>query len=191
MEEELRIRDLKKNSSPAFKELVEQYQDRVFNTCLGFLKQREDAEDLAQEVFLEVYRSLDSFRGEAELGTWIYRIAVTKSLELLRRRKRQKRWAYFLSLGGKEDPDDQEDPSGFAHPGLALENRELAGILMRAIEKLPESQRVAFTLHKMEHLSYREIAGVMETSVSAVESLMFRARRRLRELLKDYYEDQT
>ena len=189
MQESELIQQLKLGSRDAFRELVEEHKDRVYNTCLGFLRNPQDAEDMAQEVFLKVYESIGDFRGDAALSTWIYRIAVTKSLELIRKRKRKKRFGYFQALlQTKDDPNDTADTSFFPHPGIAAENKERAEILTKAIEGLPEQQRIAFTLHKLEDLSYKEIAAVMDNSLSAVESLMHRAKKNLQIELFDYYK---
>ena len=189
MQESELIKQLQLGNREAFRRLVEDYKDRVYNTCLGFLRDPHDAEDMAQEVFMEIHASIGEFREDSALGTWIYRIAVTKCLELIRKRKRKKRFAYFRALmNPQEDPDDSEDCAFFPHPGIALENKERAEILMKAIEKLPEQQRIAFTLHKLEELSYKEIAGVMNNSLSAVESLMHRAKQNLKKELYEYYQ---
>ena len=180
------ISDLQTGAQSAFRELVAAYQDRVYNTCLGLLQNEEDAEECAQDVFIEVYRSVDSFRGESKLSTWIYRIATTKSLEVIRKRKRLKRFAFLKSITG--DQGDDVQVAGFDHPGVLLEQKENAQALFQAIGQLPESQRVAFTLHKVEGLPYQEICEVMELSLSSVESLMFRARKNLQKTLKVYYE---
>ena len=180
------ISDLQSGAQSAFRELVAAYQDRVYNTCLGLLQNEEDAEECAQDVFIEVYRSVDSFRGESKLSTWIYRIATTKSLEVIRKRKRLKRFAFLKSITG--DQGDDVQVAGFDHPGVLLEQKENAQALFQAIGQLPESQRVAFTLHKVEGLPYQEICEVMELSLSSVESLMFRAKKNLQKQLKDYYE---
>ncbi len=180
------ISDLQSGAQSAFRELVADYQDRVYNTCLGLLQNEEDAEECAQDVFIEVYRSVNSFRGESKLSTWIYRIATTKSLEVIRKRKRLKRFAFLKSISG--DQGDDVQVAGFDHPGVLLEQKENAQALFQAIGQLPESQRVAFTLHKVEGLPYQEICEVMELSLSSVESLMFRARKNLQKTIKVYYE---
>lgn len=188
--EEALIERLKQRDSQAFQTLVEEQKDRVFNTCLGFLHNPEDAEDVAQEVFIEIFDSIDTYREEASLATWIYRIAVTKSLELIRYRKRQKRWAFFESLKRNNDePDEMAGDDPFVHPGVALENKERAAILFREIDKLAENQKTAFVLHKVEGLAYKEIAEVMETSLSSVESLIYRARQNLQKQLHDFYKN--
>ncbi|MGK7371641.1 MAG: RNA polymerase sigma factor [Candidatus Halalkalibacterium sp. M3_1C_030] len=189
MQEPELIQQLKLGNRDAFRNLVEEYKDRVYNTCLGFLRNPQDAEDMAQEVFMKVYESIGDFREDAALSTWIYRIAVTKSLELIRKRKRKKRFGFFQALlNTEDDPKDIADTAFFPHPGIVAENKERAEILMKAIESLPDQQRVAFTLHKLEELSYKEIAGVMDTSLSAVESLMHRAKKNLQKELFDYYK---
>ena len=178
---------LKEGSETAFRDLVDQNQARVYNTCLGFVRNEDEADDIAQEVFIEIYRSIRTFRGESKLSTWIYRIAVTKSLEHIRAKKRKKRYAIFRSLVYSDD-DTVMDIPDHIHPGVLAENRERAKILFQAIELLPENQKVAFTLNKIEGMSYEEIAGVMKKTVSSVESLLHRARLKLQENLYMYYK---
>jgi RNA polymerase sigma factor (sigma-70 family) len=192
MDEELiDVAALKAGDEDAFKTMVESFQDRVFNTCLGFLQTRQEAEDVAQEVFIEVYRSLRHFREEARLSTWVYRIAVTKSLQEIRRKRRKKRFAIFTSNERAKDPlESARDSDEGNHPLAQLENKERAEALYAALSKLPESQRVAFTLHKIEGLSYQEISNVMDTSVSSVESLIHRAKANLRKRLYNFYRSQ-
>jgi RNA polymerase sigma-70 factor (ECF subfamily) len=181
------IQQLRAGDEGAFKSLVANYQDLVYNTALGIVQNSEDAEDVTQEVFIQVYRSIDQFKGDARLSTWIYRITTTKALDHIRSRKRKKRFAFITSLFG---PNDElvHEPVDFQHPGVALDRKEQAALLFKMIDQLPENQKVAFTLHKTEELSYQEIADVMKLSVSAVESLLFRARQNLRKLLEKYYQ---
>jgi RNA polymerase sigma factor (sigma-70 family) len=181
------IQQLRKGDELAFKTLVTNYQDLVYNTALGVVQNSEDAEDVAQEVFLQVYRSIDQFKGDARLSTWIYRITTTKALDHIRSRRRKKRFAFITSLFG---PNDElvHEPIDFQHPGVALDRKEQAALLFRLIGQLPDNQKTAFILHKTEELSYQEIADVMKLSVSAVESLLFRARQNLRKLLEKYYQ---
>jgi RNA polymerase sigma factor (sigma-70 family) len=180
------IQQLREGDELAFKSLVGAYQDMVYNTALGIVQNAEDAEDVAQEVFIQVYRSIDQFKGDARLSTWIYRITTTKALDHIRSRRRKKRFAFITSLFG---PNDElvHEPVDFQHPGVSLDRKEQAALLFRTINQLPDNQKVAFTLHKTEGLSYQEIADVMQLSVSAVESLLFRARQNLRKLLEKHY----
>jgi len=182
------IERLKLGDRDAFKTLIDLHGDRVYNTVLGILQNTDDASDTAQEVFIEIFRSIGNFRGDASVTTWIYRISVQKSLELIRSRNRKKRSAIILSLFGKEDRLHVASDSAFCHPGVMMENKQRAEILFKAISRLPESQRIAFTLHKVENLSHAEIAEVMNNTVSSVESLIVRARQNLKEWLADYYE---
>jgi RNA polymerase sigma factor (sigma-70 family) len=185
------ILQLRAGDELAFKSLVANYQDMVYNTALGVVQNAQDAEDVAQEVFIQVYRSIDQFKGDARLSTWIYRITTTKALDHIRSKRRKKRFAFITSLFG---PNDElvHEPVDFQHPGVALDRKEQAALLFRMIEQLPDNQKVAFTLHKTEGLSYQEIADVMELSVSAVESLLFRARQNLRKLLeKHFHQDNS
>jgi len=182
------IQSIRSGDPSAFHDLVEAFRDRVFNTVLGLLQQKEDAEDITQEVFIEIYRSISGFRGQAKLSTWIYRITVQKSLEFLRWKTRKKRSGIILHVFGKEDKELSSKFLHFNHPGVQLENKERSAILFLAISKLPLNQRTAFTLHKVEGLSYAEITGIMRVSLSSVESLMFRAKQNLQKLLSDYYD---
>lgn len=189
LEKEL-LEKLKNADEVAFRFLVEKYQDKVFNTCLGFLRNVEEAEDLTQEVFIEVYESIVSFRGDAKVSTFLYRIAVNKSLDYLRKKKRKKRFSFVLSIFGLEEQLNSPSNIVAEHPGILLENKERTHLLFSKMDELPERQRVAFSLHKIDGLSYQEIAEVMELSISAIESLLFRAKQNLQTKLKNYYESE-
>jgi RNA polymerase sigma factor (sigma-70 family) len=183
------IQALKQKSESAFKTLVETYQDRVYNTCMGIVQNADDAEELAQDVFIEVYHSIHSFDERSSVSTWIYRIATNKSLDKLRFNKRKKRAAIFYRLfqGGNDDLVLKK--AEFVHPGVKLEEKESAAILFAAIEQLPEKQKTAFILLNLEGLSYQEIADIMQASVSSVESLLYRGRENLRKLLAQQYKN--
>lgn len=182
------IAKLRTGDEQTFRELVDQFRDRVFNTALGLLQHHENAEDVTQEVFIEVFRSVAGFRGDCSISTWIYQITVQKALEHIRTGSRRKRSGIMISLFGNEDRVNLSANAPFYHPGVLLENKERSAILFRAISLLPVNQRTAFVLHKVEGLSQSEISRIMDTSVSSVESLIVRARRKLRQLLSDYYE---
>ncbi len=182
------IDQLKAGDESVFKDLVLKFQNKVFNICIGMVKNEEEAEDLAQEVFVEIFRNISQFNADAKLSTWIYRIAMNKSLEHIRYNKRQKRFAWLTSLFGA-DEDLAHNYSDFYHPGVALENKERSKELYNAIDKLAENQRTAFIMHKLEGLSYQEIADIMQLSLSSVESLMHRAKKRLQDLLYDFYKN--
>jgi RNA polymerase sigma-70 factor (ECF subfamily) len=169
---------------------VEQHQYKVMNTCYGFVHNEEDAEDLAQEVFLEVYNSIGTFREESKLSTWIYRICVTKSLDFLRKQKRKKRVGFLRAMFSQDQDLEQLPSSPATNPHVHLEQRERAEILRQAVDSLAENQKIAMTLSQYEDFSYQEIADVMDTTLSAVESLLHRAKKNLRKKLYHYYEKQ-
>lgn len=178
---------LKQKDREAFKTIVEQWKDMVYNTALGILQNEEDAEDIAQEVFIQVFESIKDFKEESKFSTWIYRITVTKSLDYIRKKKRKKRFAWVQGLYGANG-DEMIDAPDFMHPGIKMENKEDAAILFKAIEKLPEKQKAAFVLNKVENLSYAEIAQIMGTSTLAVDSLFQRSKKNLRKDLSGFYK---
>jgi RNA polymerase sigma-70 factor (ECF subfamily) len=188
MSEWILIEQLKQGDEAAFKTIVTTWQDMVYNTAIGILQNAEDAEDVAQEVFLQVHESIGSFKGESKFSTWLYRITITKSMDHIRRKKRKKRFAKLQSLFS-QDNRLVYDPPDFGHPGVTLDNKEKAAVLLKAVKELPENQQVAFTLHKIEGLSYQEVGEVMKTSVSSVESLLHRAKKNLKKLLEVYYKE--
>jgi RNA polymerase sigma factor (sigma-70 family) len=188
VEDRINIKALKADDAQEYRAMVELFQDRVFHTCFGFLGSREEAEDAAQETFIAVYSSIRDFREESSLSTWIYRIAVITALQAIRKKRRKRQIALFFPDGSADDAlTASRDPDESTHPLLQLENKERAEILYKAMNKLPESQRVAFTLHKIEGMEYKEIAEVMQLSLSSVESLIHRAKINLQKRLQTYY----
>lgn len=188
MDEKILVEQLKQGDQTAFKTIVDAWQNMVYNTALGIVQSEEDAEDIAQEVFVQVYQSISSFKGDSKFSTWLYRIAITKSLDHERKKKRKKRFAFVKSLFGDES-EVVVHPPDFHHPGVVIEKKEDAATLFAAIGQLPENQKIAFTLHKVEGLSYQEVSDVMETTVSSVESLMHRARTNLKKILENHYKE--
>jgi RNA polymerase sigma-70 factor (ECF subfamily) len=180
------IEQLKEKNESAFKTIVETWKNMVFNTALGILQNAEDAEDVAQDVFIQVFESINSFKGESKFSTWLYRITITKAMDHIRRKKRKKRFAVIQSLFNAND-EILHDPPDFHHPGISLDNKERAAVLFKAIAKLPENQRIAFTLSKLEGLNYQEISDVMDATISSIESLLHRAKNNLKNHLEEYY----
>lgn len=189
MEDKEIITRLRMNDEKAFSTLVDLFSKKVYNTCIGMLQNIEDAEDVTQEIFITIHTNILQFKEESSLSTWIYRISVNKCLEFIRKKNRKKRSGIFKSIFSSDGEKAIENHSDFIHPGIELENKERAQILFKAIDLLSEQQRTAYILHKVEQVSYNEIAAIMELSLSAVESLLFRAKQNLRKHLATYYEE--
>nr|WP_277881580.1 sigma-70 family RNA polymerase sigma factor [Hymenobacter cyanobacteriorum] len=163
--------------------MVDRYQGQVYRTAYSLLRNPEEAEDVAQEVFVEVYQTIARFRGEASLSTWLYRLATSRALKNCRRARAKKRFAFLTSLLGFDNKALHEPPD-HAHPQALLEGQQQLQLLLAHIARLPEQQQVAFTLRHEQELSYEQIAAVLDTTVAAVESLLFRARQTLRKHVK-------
>ena len=184
MSEKEIIEQLRQGNEEAFKKLVSLFQEKVFNTAVNFLQNQQDAEDAAQEVFIQVYNSIGQFKENSTLSTWIYRITITKCLDHTRSKKRKKRFAFISSLFSEKNDLLYESPD-FNHPGVQLDRKEDAAILFKMVNSLPENQKTAFLLNKIEGMSYIEIADVMKLSESAVDSLLQRAKQNLRKKINE------
>lgn len=181
------LAEIAQGSESALADLYAAFGSRVYNTALGYLQNPEEAEEVTQDVFVKIFQSAARFEGKSAVSTWIYRIAVNQSLDRLDYRKRQKRTGLVVSLfrgGNQEQP--LELPH-FDHPGVVLEQKENARILLKAIESLPEQQKTAFILSFIEDLPRQEVADVMQTSLKAIESLLQRAKANLRLRLDEFY----
>ena len=187
-DEEKLLQGLRDQNTTTLRDFVSLYQSRVYNTALSLVKDESDAEELTQDVFLTVWNSISSFRGDAALSTWVYRITVTRSLDLIKARSRKKRFGFIYSITGNNE-EIYTKTVNWVHPGIIAENKEKAKYLFQAIDALPESQKVAFTLSKMEQLSQKEIAEVMQINEGAVESLLQRAKQNLKKSLESIYEE--
>jgi RNA polymerase sigma-70 factor (ECF subfamily) len=164
----------------AFREFFEQYQHFVYNICYRMCGNRETAEDITQEVFIKIFQAIGKFRGEAKLSSWIYRISVNTCLK----KERRKKLDYLLSFEFLfQDAKKFQILSPEETPDQQLEISETENIVQQAIYKLPDRQKTALVLHRYESLSYQQIAEVMNISLSAVESLLYRAKENLTEIL--------
>jgi RNA polymerase sigma-70 factor, ECF subfamily len=179
------IRRVLDGEKDMFRGLVEQYQPMVFRICMGFLHNKDDAEDLTQEVFIQAYLSLSGFKGNSSFATWIYRIAVNVSLNKMRSTSRNLFLRRLDSLLGTQKKGneiqlflpDNEDPESLL---IGSEHRKW---VQQALNSLPDKQRTAIILSKYDDMSQVEIAQIMNTTEGAVESLLQRAKVNLREKL--------
>ncbi len=166
-----------------FEEFIDEFKDKVVNVCFSYTNNLEDAEDVSQEVFIEVYRSFKNFKNESSLSTWIYRIASNKSIDYLRKQKRLKRGNGRISY--LEDFSRQDFASSAGSntddPLIQEQRKEL---LYNAISKLKDKQKQAFVLTQIEGMSQQHTAEVMKTTVKSVESLVMRARNKLKQMLE-------
>ena len=176
------VAQLRQGSEAAFRQLVERYQGRVYSTALALLPSAAEAEEVAQDVFVEVYQTIHGFREEAALSTWLYRLATSRALRQRRWGQAKKRFAVLTSLLGFDNQVLHEPPD-HAHPQALLEHEQQLATLRQHIGRLPAQQQVAFVLRHEQDLTYQEIAAVLDTTVAAVESLLFRARQTLRQTL--------
>lgn len=162
-----------------FEELYNEHKKLVYNLALQYVQNSEDAEEITQDVFVSVYEKLDSFRQDSKHSTWLYRITINKSLDFIKARKRQKRFSFFTSLFHDETNEPKHQVSDFNHPGVMMEEKEQLRNLFTLINGLPDNQKTALILMKIEEKSQAETAEIMNLSPKAVESLVQRAKSNL------------
>jgi len=181
----LRVRN---DDAEAFAELVDRYQQRLVGIMHHLLGNAEEAEDVAQEVFLRVYRSRHKYRPKAKFSTWLFTIANNLALNVLRGRKRKPTVPLPAQESGPLGPRPAEQivPDRELTPAHGLRQRELQAVIRQALEELNERQRMAVVLNKFEEMNYAEIAAIMGLTTKAVKSLLSRARGKLREVLQPY-----
>jgi RNA polymerase sigma-70 factor (ECF subfamily) len=177
------IEGIIKRDRIAIRQFVDQYQEKVIKTAYYFLGNMEDAEDLSQDIFLEIMESIKKFRKEASFSTWVYRITVNKSLNRIRKNKRSAMISHLESLFRPSQERETCHPEIPATNFIPMEEEENRMLLHRAIGSLPENQRISFVLHKFEERSYKEISEIMSISLSSVESLIHRAKMNLQKRL--------
>jgi len=184
------VRAILKGDNRAMRDLILKYQDLVLNTCFKVLRSREDAEDMAQEVFIVTYRSAATLRYEEDISFWLYRVSLNKSINHLKR-KRNVIFRSLLQLESLFIPVEGESQHhdlllSNDHPGDHLEASERIEILTKAVASLPANQQKAFILYHYEDMSYKEISKVLNLSLSSVESLLFRAKASLKKKCTSY-----
>ena len=183
------IEGLIRHDRNAFRELVGSHRKKVIRTAFYFTQNMEDAEELAQDIFMETIESIRHFRKSSSLSTWIYRITVNKSLNLVRKNKRKKIFSSLEDLFSKKSEVHGQDCPEPSHSSTKLEENERRELLSRSIQSLPENQRITFILSKYDGLSYKEIAEVMNISIPSVESLLHRARGNLQKKLARHFSE--
>jgi RNA polymerase sigma factor (sigma-70 family) len=157
--------------------LYRNYSTLVFNLALQYVQNVEDAEEITQDVFVTVHQKWATFRQDAAPSTWIYRIAINKSLDFLKAKKRKKRLGFLTTFWG--DSPNELQAIEFNHPGVLLEQQEEMAALFALINELPDAQKTVLILLKIEGKTQQEAAAIMDCSVKAVESLWQRAKKNL------------
>ncbi|MCX6138091.1 MAG: RNA polymerase sigma factor [Ignavibacteriales bacterium] len=188
MEEKELIHRLRDGDNSAYRLIIDRYQTSVLNCCFKFVRHRETAEDLTQDVFIEVYRSIHMFRSASKFSTWLLRIAISKSLDHIKSQKRKKRFGYLKSIFSGDDSEERALSSDLHNPQQLLENEDRVQLLSWAIESLPDNQKIALTLSKYDERSYKEIADILHTTIPAVESLIVRAKSNMKKKLYAHYK---
>lgn len=181
------VEAFREGDEQAFEELVRRYQRQVANIIYLTLGNRDEVEDLSQEVFIRVYKSLTKFERDASLYSWIYRIAVNLCIDEIRRKKIKRTLSLeFFSEGKLEEEKKNKSQTSAADGVLGKEKRQ---VILDALQKLSPVHRTVIVLREYEDLTYEQIAKTLHISTQAVKSRIFRAREELRELLKDYFKE--
>ncbi|PKP11290.1 MAG: RNA polymerase sigma factor [Bacteroidetes bacterium HGW-Bacteroidetes-4] len=188
MNENELITSVLNGNTNAFGPLVTRYQELVFNTCMGFVHNADEANDLTQDVFIRAFEKLSQFNHQASFSTWLYRIAINTSLNAVRSKKsqlfqRMGSWFETENKAGFEMPSDQN-----LTPESLMLTTEQSALVQKELDKLSEKQRVAFVLSRCENLPQKEIASIMQISEGAVESLIKRAKTNLAKNISSYFK---
>ena len=183
------VRRIVQRNPVAFKELVERYQAMVYSVSFNLLHDHQQAEDISQEVFLQVYRSAAKFRFKSKVSSWLYRIAVNRSLNLIRHNRRF-RWLQSIS---SKRAEDEREKSGLSNPlekspDLVYEDIERREFIQKAVDSLTAKQRVPFILNKFEGFGNREIAEILRIPLTTVEARLRRAKVNLKNKLISYLD---
>jgi len=182
------VKRARRGDLAAYDDLVRRYQERIYATIYHMTSNHEDAHDLAQEAFIKAFRALRSFKGGSSFYTWVYRIAVNKTINFLKQRKNKMQMSLDdLDFNAEHDPDLValiSDKTPRREAGLA----ELQEKLNVAMQKLSESHRLVVTLHDVQGLSHEEIAKIMDCNIGTVRSRLFYARQQLQAYLSDYLQ---
>jgi RNA polymerase sigma-70 factor (ECF subfamily) len=185
------IEKIRNNDTQAFKELIDKYKSQSFRIAIGFVHNKAIAEDIVQEVFIKFWEIRKDFELTAKFSTWLYRVTANKAINSIRKNKFT---SVFSSFSGKNDQnDDFEDFEKKIEDENKIDENfkeeHIKKALKTAIDSLPKKQKIAFVLNKYQDFSYKEIAEIMELTLSSVESLLHRAKKNLQKKLFDVYKN--
>lgn len=184
------VRALRRRDEDAFADMVDKYQHRVFNVIYRIVGDRQEAEDVAQEVFIAVFKHIDGFRGDSKFSTWLFRIASNRAknrVKYLARRNKQQ----HQDLEDTPESNIDDNPVGGGHadrPDREAMGRELEGIIQEGLEELNEKHRTVIVLYDIENLSYEEISDALDLPEGTVKSRLYRARSQLKAFVDERYD---
>lgn len=180
---------LQRGDEWAFQLLVRRYRKKLFSIAFGITLDAEESQDIVQEVFLQVYRSIENFKGNASLSTWLQRITVNRCLNWKRRWGRRFRW-HHGSTGNIDDQPAKVPEGDWPAPETRMANAQTRQQIDNALKMLPDQARAIFVLRELEGLSYEEIADATGTKIGTVRSRLFHARKRLKQILQPLMEEE-
>jgi RNA polymerase sigma-70 factor (ECF subfamily) len=175
----------------AFRELVERHQRRAYSVAYGLVRNAEDAREVVQEAFIRVFRHRAEFAGQASFSTWLYRIVVNLSIDLLRKRSPGKGIEFDENVDTEGAPDEFIPRRDGTDPFATLDRKRLVEAMHKALEQLPPYHRAVILLRELEGLSYEEMATALEVSKGTIMSRLFHARRKMQRLLKEQLGDEV
>jgi len=185
------VRGLRRRDEEAFTEMVRSYQHRVFNIVYRILGDRAESEEVAQEVFIAVFKHIDGFRGDSKFSTWLFRIATNRAKNRAKYRARRNRDRHRDIDDTPASEVDQNPVGGETdRPDREAMGRELESVVQDGLETLNEKHRTAIVLCDIEDLSYAEMADVLEVAEGTVKSRLYRARRQLKEFIDEHYHSE-
>lgn len=186
VDERVLVKRAQKGDLSAYDQLVQRYQERIYATIYHMTSNHEDANDLAQDAFIKAYRALKSFKGDSSFFTWVYRIAINKTINFLKQRKNRIQMSLNdIDFNAEHDPDLVALVSE-KNPRRELNLAELQEKLNAALQKLSDVHRLVVTLHDVQGLSHDEISKIMDCNTGTVRSRLFYARQQLQAYLSDY-----
>ncbi|NMB95342.1 MAG: sigma-70 family RNA polymerase sigma factor [Clostridiaceae bacterium] len=186
--ENVLIEKSKKGDINAFEKLIETYQKKVFNIAFGMLNNYDDANDVAQEVFIRIYKSIKNFKGESSFSTWLYRITTNACLDELRKRKNKNVVSIDEDILFEEGEVTRQIVDDSPTPDIIAEQKELREIVNDAIAQLSEEHRTVIMLRELQGFSYEEISNIINCPQGTVKSRINRARSALKNILKSKRE---
>jgi RNA polymerase sigma factor (sigma-70 family) len=185
-DDETLVTRAQRGEAAAFDVLVERYKERLYATVYHMTSNHEDANDLVQETFIKAYKSLNGFRGRSSFYTWVYRIAVNRTINFLKRRRNRNQYSLDDADSGIQTDPDFVELMSHVTPRREVGLNELQQRLNEALQKLSEPHRAVVTMHDVQGMTHADIAKVMKCSEGTVRSRLFYARQQLQALLSDY-----